>query len=367
MGNKERIVYMDLLRIAAAGGVIMLHTAASRWYAAPVRSFHWQVMNIYDSLVRWAAPVFVMVSGAVQLSPRQISRVQSLSCKEAWRVIFKRSIFPLICALLFWGMVYQAYRYGIRYFVRREPVFLREILAIPLGVIFGPPWYHLWFIYLIIGLYLISPFVRIFIAHAPRSYLKGALILFAVIGAGVPFINFAITKIPGIPNYQLYLPLAEVSGYLGYYMGGAYLAQYRLKKQTRLVFYILGMISILLTILGTSFFSITGERREEFLYEYILPTTMASAWGIFIFFKEAFGSRRFSPPQLRIIASISGATLGIYLFHDLVLQIFLLLGISSLSFNPLFSIPLISLSVFAISLLLVRLIRNLPILGKYVV
>jgi surface polysaccharide O-acyltransferase-like enzyme len=110
-----------------------------------------------------------------------------------------------------------------------------------------------------------------------------------------------------------------------------------------------------------------GERREELLYEYILPTTMVTAWGIFIFFKETFGFMRFPQKQMRLISSISGCTLGIYLFHDLVLQIFLLLGISSLTFNPLFSIPLISLSVFAISLPFIQLIRKIPILGNYVV
>jgi surface polysaccharide O-acyltransferase-like enzyme len=367
MEYKERIVFADLLRITAAAAVVLLHTAASRWYAVPVDTYAWQIMNIYDGLCRWSVPIFVMVSGIFQLRDTSSPQVQPLSCKEEYRIIFKTRILRLIYALVFWGIFYNGYRLLIRHFINHEPVSFGEIAAIPLKIVFGPAWYHLWFIYVIMGLYLLTPLVRIFIAHAKKAHIKCFLILSGVIGSGFPFINFIIAKIPVIPHYKIYFPVSELSGYLGYYIAGYYFANNDIKKRTKSVFYFLAFISILITILGTSFLSITNKRREEFLYEYILPTTMFVSFGVFLLFKDLFGAKRFSQKQIRVLSGISGCALGIYLFHDLVLQIFYLRGLSSVSFNPLFSIPLISAAVFIISLTAVSLIKKIPILEKYIV
>ncbi|MDR2536172.1 MAG: acyltransferase family protein [Treponema sp.] len=367
MQNTNRVVYADLLRIAAALGIIMLHTAASRWYGTPVKSFNWQVMNVYDSLVRWGVPVFVMVSGMFQLGPKEAFSVQPLSCQEEYRRMFKKYIYRLLWVLVFWGTLYQTYRYVTRYFIRHEPVFFHEVRSIPLRILFGPPWYHLWFIYMIIGLYLLTPLIRIFVRHAQKSYLQSGLILFVVIGGGLPFLNFILGKIPHIPKYKLYLPLSEVSGYLGYYIAGYYFANYPVKKQTRIVLYILGAVSALITIGGTSFFSLIGERREEFFYEYLLATTIFTAWGVFLFFKETFSAMLIPQKYSKVIESISSCTLGIYLIHDLILQVFLLLGLSSTAFNPIFSIPLICVLTFGISWVIIRLFQKIPVLGAYVV
>jgi surface polysaccharide O-acyltransferase-like enzyme len=42
---ENRNIYIDLLRIVATFGVIVLHVSASKWYDTSVTSFNWQVMN----------------------------------------------------------------------------------------------------------------------------------------------------------------------------------------------------------------------------------------------------------------------------------------------------------------------------------
>jgi surface polysaccharide O-acyltransferase-like enzyme len=94
---------------------------------------------------------------------------------------------------------------------------------------------------------------------------------------------------------------------------------------------------------------------------------MLTSFGIFVFFKERFGAIRLSPKAAAVVSAISGCTFGIYLLHDLVLQIFLLIGLSAATFNAIFSIPLIALAVFSISLPLIYGLRKVPVLGRYVV
>ena len=65
---ENRIEYLDLLRIIAIFGVVVLHVAAQNWVKEFTNVFNWNVYNVYDSLVRWTVPVFVMISGTLFLS-----------------------------------------------------------------------------------------------------------------------------------------------------------------------------------------------------------------------------------------------------------------------------------------------------------
>lgn len=94
---ENRIEYLDLLRIIAIFGVVVLHVAAQNWVKEFTNVFNWNVYNVYDSLVRWTVPVFVMISGTLFLS-------KEYSIKK----IHSKKIFRIITALGFWSVVYIA-------------------------------------------------------------------------------------------------------------------------------------------------------------------------------------------------------------------------------------------------------------------
>ena len=68
MKEYERNTAYDYLRVLASFGVIILHIAAKKFLSLSVYSNEWQVLNFYDSIVRWTVPVFVMISGALFLN-----------------------------------------------------------------------------------------------------------------------------------------------------------------------------------------------------------------------------------------------------------------------------------------------------------
>jgi len=173
-----RIIYLDLLRIAATLGVIILHIAASKWMDTPVTTINWQIMNIYDSLVRWAVPIFVMISGVFHLEPNR-----NITFNEEMKIIFKK-ILKIILALMFWGLVYKL----SKYFLHNEEFTVYGIIR-SLIIIFGPESYHLWFLYMLIGLYLLTPIFRIFVNNCKREHIEYFLVLFFIIGTCFPLIN----------------------------------------------------------------------------------------------------------------------------------------------------------------------------------
>ena len=131
---QTRIVYFDYLRLFAMFAVMVLHVAAQNWYLTPVDTFEWQTFNVFDSLMRWGVPVFVMISGALFLGKEhQIKK------------IFKKNILRLVVALFFWSIIYALWQR----FVTNEITSSEDFL---IAVVNGHA--HLWFIYMIIGLYI---------------------------------------------------------------------------------------------------------------------------------------------------------------------------------------------------------------------
>ena len=94
----QRIAYFDVLRILATFAVIVLHLSAQHWADTDVYSRAWQAFNLYDSAVRWAVPVFVMISGALFLSGSQ-----------SIGHILKKNVSRLVTAFIFWSALYAVF------------------------------------------------------------------------------------------------------------------------------------------------------------------------------------------------------------------------------------------------------------------
>lgn len=132
--SNKRIVYADLLRIFATFAVIVLHVSASKWSDTPVKDFNWQIYNLYDSLVRWAVPIFVMLSGMFFLNPEKFISTSN---------IIKKYIFRILLAIIVWGLFYQAYEIIGKFIFKNESITFKiswlsqKFRLVRLGIIFG--------------------------------------------------------------------------------------------------------------------------------------------------------------------------------------------------------------------------------------
>lgn len=371
MTSNKRILYLDLLRIFATFGVIILHVASTQWYKLPVASTDWKIVNLFHSTMSWAVPIFVMISGYFFLKNNKIG--EKGSCNVEYSILFRKNIFRILCALFFWGSFYGLFSLTSKVY-KSQITDLLNIKAADLFFIFrsiishsSAVSYHLWFLYMIIGLYLITPFIRIFIKNARRDYIKYFLYLFFLLGTCIPFFNYLFYYIPYFDNFQIYIRIPELSGYTGYYIAGYYLATYELSKPKKILIALFSLISLVLTVLLTVYISTKNDKPLSDFFKYILSNTMLIAIAIFLAFKQYLSKIKISANAEKLIFVISKYTFGIYLVQVFVIQILEKFHINILFTNFFVSIPIISIFVFAISLSITYMIDKIPILRKYII
>ena len=94
---------------------------------------------------------------------------------------------------------------------------------------------------------------------------------------------------------------------------------------------------------------------------------MLTSFGVFIFFKNLFAKFQNSGKFAKIITKLSALSFGIYLIHLAILDFIVKkMQITTISANPIIMVPLLSLSIFAISALLAFILSKIPILRKVV-
>lgn len=134
---------LSLLKVLASLAVIVVHTAVWRASQVDVHSLGWWMANVGDAAGRFGSAMFAMVAGAVLLGRS--------SEQAPWRFVGQR-LGRLLPAVIFWSAFYFAWRQWMWGGVTAG-VIARDLLL-------GSPWYHLWFLFMMLGLYCVLPAVR---------------------------------------------------------------------------------------------------------------------------------------------------------------------------------------------------------------
>lgn len=133
----KRIYYLDFIRIIAIIAVIVIHVTAQNWYNIALNSTTWTIFNIYNSIVRWAVPILVMISGALFLD-------KQIDLKK----IYQKNIARIIISFIFWSLIYAIIDYSKGYA-------LKSVFE---SILIGH--YHMWYLYMIAGLYILVPLLK---------------------------------------------------------------------------------------------------------------------------------------------------------------------------------------------------------------
>lgn len=349
----KRVIYLDVLRIVAIFAVIVLHVSASNLFNIPINGFNWQVFNVYDSMVRFCVPVFIMISGVLFLDPRREIKVERL---------FKHNIRRLIIAFIFWSLLYACYG-TIDKILNGVSIDKNLIIYFIKEFIYGH--YHMTFLYIIIGLYLIVPLLRKITAD--KKLTQYFIMLAFVFCYMVNILIYIPTLGNVVSTLSTKININFVLGYTCYFVVGYYLNRYDLKSRTKKIVYFLAIISLILTIIGTSVWSLKLGKATENLYRYLLPTTFFISVAIFIGVKEKFSKIKLKDKTTNIMEKVSKLTFGIYLVHDFFNIFLQKIGIITTAFNPIISVPVISIIVFLCSLIASYTISKNKVLKKYII
>lgn len=339
--NNGNIAWLDHLRALAIFSVILLHVAAPLLTRFDASALHvWWVANVYDGLVRFCVPVFLLMSGALIL-PKDHGTISDFLAKRLSRIILP---------FLFWAAIYIALALYAAY-TSNATFTLHSALQLTLQKLLHGPALHFWYVYMIIGLYLLFPLLGKWLRASTNSEIRYFLCIWLV------------TSVAAFPAIQAYVPEIELiyfSGYIGYPVLGYYLTD-RVAvhlPRTRHVAMAMLLMGWAVTIIGTFYRSSLQGQFDAWFYKYLSPNVIMASCGVFLLFQDR------PLPANRTIAFISKHSYGIYLNHMLFVWAIHAVGLTQYSLHPVISIPLISILCLALSAPVVWLVGKLPY-GKY--
>ena len=344
----QRIAYFDVLRILATFAVIVLHLSAQHWADTDVYSRAWQAFNLYDSAVRWAVPVFVMISGALFLG-----RDVSISS------ILKKNVARIATVFLFWSGCYALV----------DLIFRHAPLSVVLSQLITGH-YHLWFLYMIVGLYLLIPLLRPIVQNETlmRYFLLLAFLFTFLLPQLALFTSFvsheASTVIRTVIMYSYcFFPL----GFTIYFVGGYYLSRRNFSRREEIVLYCVGIAALLFSIIAPAVLSRAQGAPNATFYNYNDLNVLCTSVPIFVFAKQHLNFPRMGEKAYALLRKLSKYSFGVYLVHPMVIELLQHFGIDTFSCNAFFSVPLLAIFVFAASTAISALLNCVPIINKHFV
>lgn len=317
----KRKSYLDVVRGIAAIGVIFIHVSSNNWYGN-IGSVSWSVFTIYTGLCRCAVPIFFMITGALFLDSKKV-----ISTKK----LYKKNIMRMIAFLVSWAFVYKIVE------VLRLHEWRINVIAIIKDIAVGNVQAHLWYVYATIGIYVCIPVLKVITDNCTEKTLRYAIGVCLVFGCLVEWGN----QIPGV-NYvtiNLQRIMSGIGvGYIGYLLLGHYIDCYDISPKWRRIIYVVGLGSMVWTIVAVMYDCISKNSCQERFWTYNMPNVMLAAVAVFVYFKYG------QIPVLaeRLLRAIARVSLNIYGCHFVYIILLWTMGITTFSMPAVVSVPMLS-------------------------
>lgn len=341
-----RLFWVDACRSIAIFGVLIIHSSGPIFYRyKSIVLSDWLFVNFWDSLARVSVPLFIMLSGSLLLgAPDHLIVKSDQIFKRILRVLI-----PLIC----WSTFYL---WWMDLNKPNEALIPGEWFRL---LIEKPVVYHLWFVFMIIGLYFILPFLQaIFNVCKVNPRFKSYYFIFWMIVNSI-FICYPMKWIDS-------LQIVSIFGFAGYFIGGALLSSSRLVTTRSSSWFILYLFGSSITFLVTWFYTFSSGAPSEVAYSYFNVNVVIASVGAFMMIRRLGLSNRIAG---KIVAYISEASFFIYFIHVLILEIFesnhFDVNVSNAYLHPWFSIPLTAAIIFMVSYFIAQFLKLIPYSRKF--
>jgi surface polysaccharide O-acyltransferase-like enzyme len=339
------IDWISNLRLIALYAVMVLHCAAVlliQYGKVPMADW-WQA-DFLNALTRFAVPAFVMITGALLLH-REYEIGDFL----------KKRLLRVVIPFLFWSLVYVWYAWYNEDITFKGGLWdaIRQVLH---QLKYGSS-YHLWYVYMLIGLYFFIPVIGKFVRNASEK----ELLYFLAVWFGV----MLITQ-PYLSRFDPEVDMHYFAGYAGYLVLGHCLAFKEFNiPHLRLWMLLMFVLGVALITVGSKLVIGDPKYPGTMFYEPVNPAVLMISISSFLLVKLTVPKVSSSIIRARDFAG--RYNYGIYLAHALILY-FLddWFGISYKLCTPIISIPLTAFICFFLALLLVWLVNKLPWAGKWI-
>lgn len=298
----HNIFWVDVLRVISILGVVLLHTILPLLYMYnELSALYWNLANILDSLARVCVPLFLMVSGYLLLDKAE-------QIKRYYLKRFKKVLIPFFVwsvLYIFWDNVY----------LKGGTFSVGDLF----GIVVKPAYYHLWYLYVICGIYLLIPAVWLMIRENQDRKLNFYIIVWYFFLVVYPYVFESNISYVNIEPAALFY-------YSGYFILGKVIGKLKLDNQALIVSILLYIVSLIVTVYGT--YLLTVKNAGDFIgyyYSYLSPNVIVMSVSAFVIIKYI------SESQLKscngkcrgVFSSIAACSFGVYLVHPVILSFML--------------------------------------------
>lgn len=341
----EKQVYFEVLRALATFAVVFLHivmTLVANYSVDEIGASNYAIFNGCYMLVKWAVPCFIMITGALLLNPLKTVDYSKIK-GYVTRMLLILCTFGVVYSLM--ELVFSSHSFQIGY-----------LLKAVLLTAEGKSWNHMWYVYLLIGLYLATLPLRYVVNQCSEKELKALFLLLIVGNCVIPTINsvFGIK----LENFML------ISEYCTYYIAGYYYST--LNK--RFKYYQLILVSVLsvAVMIGTEVYSIMVNNTSYPMNHQatdIFTFLLSSA--VFLLVKEICEDKK--AKMTNVVKVVGKYSFAIYLIHPFFINlIYKVIGFTPLSINIWIGILVLYCVVAGLSFFAAVMIKKVPFIKKIV-
>ncbi|MFD1433038.1 acyltransferase [Lacticaseibacillus yichunensis] len=297
MGKKTRVGYFDLLRLIGCLLVVATHVT-SKYMDLGIGTANWAVMNAINGFTRAAVVLFIMISGALFLDPARTIEPRKL---------LRHNVLHLALTLVLWNVLYAA----------MELVLTRNLATVRETLVLGP--FHLWFLYVLLGCYLLVPVLR---PLTKQPHVVNWLLALAFI-----FVVLPSTVVPLLPANSLLqrffaeFHLGGVGQLWFYFLLGHALHHAHFSRRQSATVIGLGLLATIGIVVGTAALSLPAHHLDQAFQANAGLLVLLQACGLFVLGKQVYDRQ-----PSRFVALFADLALPIYLVHPVFLGLVLKLG-----------------------------------------
>ena len=331
-GNRE--YWIAAIRSFACLCVIMTHAAI------PNGSNGSYMVGLYNYLaVGGASILFFMISGALILN------------KERETISFmKKRVTRIVFPMIFWSLFFI----GVKYIQGRYAA--HEVLERVIRIPFGPQVGVYWFIYVIFGIYMLTPILSVWLNRCSKKELEIYLAIWGVT-LFLPYLDL-------IDSRFMYL-ISYVGGYLYYFYGfigfallGHYLRRYVNLTVGQRKYFILFCVVVAILPIVLYALDVPHDAVQNRLSINVVLLSIC----YFVFLKHI----RYSPKWSLRFYDFAQHTFGIYLVHFYLMRDVVWSWFRPYNIHYALQVPLVVIVTATLSYLIVHAISKLPY-SKYIV
>lgn len=370
--TNARYVWLDVLRFLAIFLVVCSHCCDPFNLAPDAKNNpdygFWGAL--YGSIFRPCVPLFVMMTGLLLLPLKNGVSPGNFYKKRILRVLVPFLVWSLLYNLFPWitgllggdkTMVGIFFPYSVAY-DNVPSLALSDVLVNILRIPFNFSLYavHMWYIYMLIGLYLFMPFFSAWI----EKYSRKTTEMFLVIWGITLFLPYAYQYIStyfwGTCSWNAFGMLYYFAGFNGYLLLGYYLNKYNTLNLSKTVLLAIPLFAIGYAITFSGFRSMTihpeaSEEMIELFWTYCSPNVLIMTIALFMIGQKVVINSLF---WQKTLANLTQCGLGIYMVHYFFVGIGFLAAQKMALPVPLL-VPVAAMIVFSISWLVVALAYKL--------